>query len=279
MRRIMDEIKRLRLPFLFFLPFLLILAAGCVTDLDPRMSSSTFEYSISIQSDNVIKNATFIIPLPVKNGTPVLGNEILNVKDFQKEGIDIEFIKKPSDLDLITSTNIEYYTPCFVVIHGDYLVPDKTTHKIYQMEKSVRIVPSKPDFSLINTLYPIGNESLIVPKYNFTWKSPQIGEVQNTNIRYTPQSIPEKTAIFSQYNTSDKTRVSVFFSLQGRNTWKQGYDAWVGNTYSEFFSRHYTGPQNGWFLINGEMQLLDGIYPNYDHPEWQKALNGSETIE
>ncbi|WP_148277566.1 hypothetical protein [Methanoregula formicica] len=141
------------------------------------------------------------------------------------------------------------------------------------MEKRIRITPSKPDFSLVNTLYPIGNGSLIVPKYNFTWESPRIRDIQNTNIHYIPRKIPEKTAIFARYNASDKTRVSVSFSLQGRNTWKQGYDDWVGNTYSEFFSGYYTGPQSGWRSIHGEMQLLDGIYPNPAHPEWQKTLN------
>lgn len=264
---------------IFVIASLLLLSTitGCITDLDPRMSSSTHQYSINIQSDKPLENATFIIPIPIKNNTPMLGSNVFIVEDFQKEKIDIELIQFPAGLDLTTVPQIEGYTPWFVVIHADRFIPDQTTLTIYQMKKNIRIEQQKPNFSIINTLHPIGNESLIVPKYNFSWQEPYVDRIQAANIRYAPNSIPEKTMIYSDYQTSASTRVSIAFSLEGRNTWKQGYDDWIGNTYSEFFSKHFTGPQTGWFLINGEMKLQDGFYPNPNNPEWQEVLGINQT--
>jgi hypothetical protein len=60
----------------------------------------------------------------------------------------------------------------------------------------------------------------------------------------------------------------------GTNSWKQEYDASLGNTYEDYYSSSFIGEQDKWILINGKIgAMYNGVYPNYDHPDWRKALN------
>jgi hypothetical protein len=251
---------------------------GCTstngTDFGPRFFHNYSRYSISIQSDGIIENATFIMPLPIKKGIPQVGSDILKENDFFWDNVSIEFSKNPENLNL-TGFNITGENDfCFVIVRSAKMIPSKPGSYvyIYHMQKDVN-TPMGGYNGFINTLHPVGNESLILPKFNFTWQEPRVEKIESSHIRYQPREIPQKTIIYADYESSRSTQVNIFFHLKSSNEWKEGYDAWIGNAYSESFSKFFTGPQSGWVLIDGVMKLEEGFYPNPDSSEWQKALN------
>ncbi len=266
-------------PLLIIIISLLLLTTitGCITDLDPRMFKSSYEYDIEIRSDSPLSNVTFIIPLPVKNNTPMLGQKTLTEEDFTRENITIEFSKAPPGLNVTGTVSQEGYDPWFVIIRSNEMNPSKPGNYVYRMEKNVDLFLDSPAFS-VNTLYPIGNESLISPKYYLTWVDPEIVEIRQANVVYKSRYISQKTPIYLQYSASPKTKVDVMFVIVGTNSWKQEYDASLGNTYEDYYSSSFVGEQNKWILINGKIgSMYNVVYPNYNHPDWRKALN--QTVE
>lgn len=220
-----------------------------------------------------MENVTIILPLPVKDGFPAVGDTILTEQDFDQSGISVSFTQSPYGLNITGSTPLNDYNPWFVIIHADEFVPANGSYTIYKMKKQIYIrYKDTSEFRLIPN--PIGREALINPKYNFSWKEPLIEEIQPANIRYKPYWIPQQTAIFIDYEASPSTQVTVLFSLEGQNFWKQWYDAGFLNTYQELFSDSFTGEKHGWYLFPGKLgSHQNGNYPNLAHPEWQKALN------
>jgi hypothetical protein len=267
---IQNDLKLFKITILFL--FLLTTVAGCISDLDPRMFKSSYKYDIEIRSDNPLSNVTFILPLPVKNNTPLVGPKILTEGDFKKENISIEFSKAPPALNVTGIVTQEGYDPWFVIIRSDEMNPSKPGNYIYRMEKNVDLFLDSPVFP-VNTLYPIGNESLISPKLNLIWVNPEIAEIRQANIVYKSHYVSQKTPIFLKYSASPQTKVYVMFTITGTNSWKQEYDASLGNTYEDYFSSSVVGEQNKWIIINGKIgSMYNAVYPNYDNPEWQKAL-------
>jgi hypothetical protein len=268
---IQNDVRPLFITILFF--FFLTLMSGCITDLDPRMFKSSYDYDIEIRSDGPLSNVTFIIPLPVKNNTPMLGPKTITDDDFKRENISIGLSRAPPGLNVTGTVTQEGYDPWFVIIRSDEMNPSKPGNFVYRMEKNVDLVLDSPVFP-VNTLYPIGNESLIVPKYDLTWVDPEIVEVRQANVVYKSRYLSQKTPLYVQYSASPKTRVDVMVTIVGTNSWKQEYDASLGNTYEDYFSSSFVGEQDKWMLMNGKIgSMYDAVYPDYAHPGWQKALN------
>ena len=65
----------------------LILICGCTDSFNPRLFTSAYEYNLQIQSDTSLHNVTFIIPLPVRDGAPLVGNQTLTAEDFRQSGV------------------------------------------------------------------------------------------------------------------------------------------------------------------------------------------------
>ena len=258
---------------IFCLLVLLAFFAGCTGG--PRAFNPLWEYSIEIKADGPIENVTFIIPLPVLNGTPIIGDVVLKPDDFAKGNVTAEFTRNPPGLDLTGADDLGY-EPCFVVLHADMLVPEESKYppNVYRIDKGDNVqVYDIDDF--INTLNPIGNESLIVPKYNFIWQEPKILEIKKTNIIYAEQSSFHMIPVFVSYQSESYVDLDLNIYFRRWNQWKQGYDAWTGNNLHECYFGEFRGPQDSWLLIDGYLKLEDGIFPNLESPEWQELIKNS----
>jgi hypothetical protein len=266
-------LSRLGSLMFFLIISLLVITAGCTFySVEPRMFHSFYRYELSVKSDEPISNVTIIVPLPVKNDTPTVGSHILTEKDFEKDNVNIEFTQSPKGESISDFNYSRGYQPCFVVIYADQLIPSERGNFLYSVEKDVDIFPESQVF-IVNTLFPVGNESLIVPKLEFSWHDPEVAEVWPRNIRYRQNPISQKTMIYTNYSAKPGTKVEIWFKIQGYNSWKQEYDAGMENDYHDYFGKILTGDQSGWIIINGEFQSGNGLYPNYDNPDWQKVLN------
>ena len=258
-----------------FLASLIIISGCTTTDFKPKMFHAAAKYTIDIQSNGPVENVTFIIPLPAKNGTPMTGSQILDQKDFFQDNVSTEFSKTPPGLNLTGAETLKGYEPVFIIIRAEKFVsanpgPFAT---IYHFEKETDN-PGGQFYGFINTQHPVGNESLITPKFNFIWQEPVIAKTGITDIFYQPRKIPEQTKIYVNYQAPSQTRVGIYFDVEGSNYWNEGLDEWKMNAYRDDFSKtFYGGSQEGWYLADGNLELLYGIYPNATNPEWQMALN------
>jgi hypothetical protein len=258
----------------------LILISGCLDSFNPRLFTSSYEYNLQIQTDRPLYNVTFIIPLPVKDGIPVVGNKTLTADDFRQPGISAELTQSPPGLNLTGSVPLQGYQPWFVILKADELVPVNGSSVVYSMEKNnIHYYTQLTNFRVVPN--PVGTESLIVPKFNFTWKDPEKEKIDQYIIWYKPYVIPQDTTVFVDYQTLSSANITLALSYSVRNSWIEAYDDWYINDNKEIFSEQFTGIKNGWNNISGLMYSghYPGVtwdienYPNVTNPEWQQVLN------
>jgi hypothetical protein len=257
---------------------LALLASGCLVTSGPYGLFSMYQYNLQIQSDTALHNVTFIIPLPVKNGMPVVGNDTLTADDFQQPGISAYLTQSPPEIHLSDAVSLPAgYQPWFVVIKADNLTPANESGELYTLNmhssydytrlKDFRVVPN-----------PVGYEALIVPKFNFTWKEPKVAVAKEEVIQYQSYLVPQDTLMSADYQTIPSANVTVAFSYSVGNHWTQWYDESWENFYQESFTTHFKGEPQGWHRISGSIEPVpdyDNIvwYPNLTCPYWQQILN------
>jgi hypothetical protein len=251
----------------------LTLSAGCISSLDPRSFNSAYSYEISIVHHGPLSNATFIIPLAVMDNSPKLASNIYIESDFAYSNVTASLTQSPSGRDLRNESSIDGYDPWFLIIKMESPVSESSPHYIYKFEKDVQVKLDDPDFR-VNTLIPIGNETLISPKNQFVRPSPpQIRKRSVDRIEYTPITAPYSTSVYADYSAPPSTLVEIYCNVRGTNYWREYSDAGGSNQYQDRFSRFFSGEVHGWYQADGEITIADGFYPNLDHPEWQKVLN------
>ena len=256
---------------------LALLVSGCLVTSGPRLFFSTYHYNLQIQSDTPLYNVTFIIPLPVKNGMPVVGNDALTADDFQQPGISAYLTQSPPGLNLSDAVSLPAgYQPWFAVIRADNLTPVNESGEVYTLNKYTSYKYTRlKEFRVVPN--PVGYEALIVPKFNFTWKDPRPVELKGDIVRYQIYTIPEDTSIFTDFRTKKSANISIVFSYSVRNHWTQGYDDSWGNFYQEIFIAHFNGEPQGWYPMPGSIQSEPPYaylwYPNLTSSSWQHILN------
>jgi hypothetical protein len=78
--------------FTFLILILLPTIAGCLfPGSEPYDFHSGSQYELVIETSEPITNATFYLPLPVKNSLPAAGNTILTERDFLTENYSVAF--------------------------------------------------------------------------------------------------------------------------------------------------------------------------------------------
>lgn len=267
--------KRSQYPiyFIAFSLVLVIISIGCISNLDPRSFNSAYSYEISIVHHGPLSNATFIIPLAVRENSPKLASDIFIESDFTFSNVTTSLTQSPSGQDLNTVSSIDGYAPWFLIIKLESPISESSPYYIYKFEKNVQVKLDDPDFR-VNTLIPIGNETLISPKNQFARPGPpQIRKMSADRIEYTPITVPYSTIVYADYSAPSSTLVEIYCNVRGTNYWREYSDAGGRNQYQDKFSRFFSGEVHGWYQANGDLTIADGFYPNLDHPEWQDALN------
>jgi hypothetical protein len=222
-----------------------------------------------------LSNATFIIPLPVKDNSPKLATEIYTKPDFGAGNVTVALTRSPEGINWGNASPVSGYDPWFLIIKTKAPISDFSPYYVYQFKKDIQIRFDTPDFP-VNTLMPIGNETLIVPKFKFNWQNPPMTDKKSAaRIEYAPTSFPYSTRIYADYDAPESSSVVIYCSVNGHNGWKEDYDAWVGNYYRDRYSITFNGGSHGWHEVEGKLSVAEGVYPNLDHPEWQKVMNRS----
>ena len=246
--------------------------AGCISDPTPRAFSTNTDYKLQILSTEPLYNVTFYLPLPVKNGTPMAGPLVLTKEYFAQGNVSVDIVRSPPGADpgwRVPGIDTE---PLYLRVTADRLYPNETpgTPFFYFYENKT-VLASPLDYA--DTVNPIGNESIILQKVNFSPKRPTIDSSKDpTLIRYHPVNIHQKVPIYAEYSASPSAWVNVYSQVLVMNRWEAGGDE-RQNFYADWYTWFHSGDAHGWQIADGYFASASGPYPNLSSPLWQDVLN------
>ncbi|MBP1909360.1 hypothetical protein [Methanolobus bombayensis] len=238
------------------------------TDKKEETYTSSYNYEITIKANKTLHNATFYLPVPVSENESIVGQQMMS-KDFYNNSPEWNFslvnTQHGTMLELSNKKIVPTYHSLPKPISEDQEVSKKDTineSNEYSEETPV-LRPIKFTVGItvkqsIDTKYPLGNESVLIPKYNLRITEP-------VNMVPPPEYIdPEyyeyESLILAQYNTSELTDVEISIELTGTNEWWTG--GWRFDTFQDTVNVRMNGMQNGWISAEGSMITGDGIYDN-----------------
>jgi len=260
---------------LIVLLIIFIGGTGCTQSIEPRMFSTDSVYEVEITADQQLTNVTVFLPLPVYHGIPRFGNENLSPDEFEKSNFSAEFSSALLDPNLQGFFVPKDNSPMWVKLHTDRVFPN-TSSAVYSIYLSNRSAIEPAYFP--DTVFPLSTQSAFLPKINFSFSEPVIAPSEYQHwITYHPVVIEEKVPIFADYNTSNETRVEISFSTGAGNSWKEDYDNYRGNGYSDKLYWTNYGSAYGWQVAQGEFRAADGEYPNLSSPVWQTVIRANVT--
>jgi hypothetical protein len=206
----------------------------------------------------------------VKNDIPQVGEIPISRSDFERSNVSAEIVKSPPGIDEVNPPREQPYW--YILIRMDTLSPTER----YYVEVSDYHTGLVPPIEFIQTLTPIGNESIILPKLNFSFSNPcpPVQQVQS-HLYYQENIIAQQTQMFAEYHATPETRVFMQFYQTGVNQWREGYDDWLYNSYDDSFIWENEGSSHGWYLVSGEFSAGTGSYPDPSHPGWKNILKTS----
>ena len=105
----------------------------------------------------------------------------------------------------------------------------------------------------IDTMNPVGNEMVLMPKYNLTHNVNASGAYSRTSEQFDYES-----RMYAYYETSSNANVNISIYLNARNEWWIG--GWQYNSYWESMEIKLSGSQDGWTTVNGELVTGEGTY-------------------
>jgi len=191
---------------------------------------SDYEYNIMIGSHNTLHNVTLYLPVPMFENEYKVANEIIAINDWN------------------SPSNWKY--SLVDTEHGKML---RISAKEIKAEFHSYAVAIDHE---INTKYPIGNESVLVPKYDM--KGPYYKFPHTQEDRTSPLVYEYEGRIYADYETSPDNEVVISIELTGLNQW------WTlggsGNEYRDLVTINLTGEQDGWIDAKGKMITGDGVY-------------------
>ena len=230
---------------------LIIISAGLLSiwwqdqkqNMYDRSLMSSYEYYIELATDSTLSNVTLYLPLPVINNTSSVGMDILEHGFNDDDDPSWKYALVNTEHGLMLSIKNEKIEP-------KYTTSSKNSKKIQRPNMFTEILFSN---QTINTMNPLGNEMVLMPKYNLT---------HNVNARrpYTQASeqFDYESRMYAYYDTSSDANVSISIYLNGRNEWWIG--GWLHNSYWENMEIKLSGSQDGWTTVNGQLFTGEGTY-------------------
>lgn len=241
-------------------------------------TESTYQYDVTIATDDTLENATVYVPLPVdgETGTSELGEYFVENVRYERHTPAVEGYEQPADpvefsYELVETDNgpmLAISTDRIEVSRVYYRTMENETMGWYEQVDQEEYDPNDPSMGVqddgsfrfsvrlaandtIDTADPFGSEPLLTPK----------SDLQETDCRYpseTARCYEYDSLVYASYETDAETTVYVSAQLDGRNEWFSG--GWSGNEYREWSRIELRGPQSGWVLTEGELEIGSGNY-------------------
>ncbi|RLM53444.1 hypothetical protein DVK02_13185 [Halobellus sp. Atlit-31R] len=242
-----------------------------------QTEESTYEYEVTIATNQTLTNATFYVPVPESNGDTKLGEQFLDDVQYSREtpavrGHDADPARVNFTYELVETNHGR-----MLAIHADRI----EVHRVYYREvenetmgwrepiPEAQYDPSNPSMGAvddgtsrftvtatseerIDTAEPFGTEPLLTPQFNRTQVECRYGQ------RERHRCFEYDTRVYATYEAPEDTAVYVSAQLAGRNEWIAG--EWASNEYRERAHTELLGPGRGWYFVQGELEVGSGRY-------------------
>ncbi|AKB80793.1 hypothetical protein MSBR3_0215 [Methanosarcina barkeri 3] len=189
--------------------------------------TSVYDYDVILTTDSTLSNATLYLPLPVINNTSSVGVDTVE-HHFNNNNPSWEYALVDTEHGLMLSMKNE---------------------KAKSIDLSTMVFSNQT----IDTMNPLGNEMVLMPKYNLTHNVNASGAYSRTSEQFDYES-----RVYASYETSSNANTSISIYLDARNEWWIG--GWQSNNYREKVEIMLSGPQDGWTAVNGELVTGEGTY-------------------
>lgn len=188
---------------------------------------SSYDYDVILTTDSTLINVTLYLPLPAINKTSSVGMDIVEHK-FNDDDPSWEYALVDTEHGLMLSMKNE---------------------KARSIDLSTMVLSNQT----IDTMNPVGNEMVLMPKYNLTHNVNASGAYSRTSEQFDYES-----RMYAYYETSSNANVNISIYLNARNEWWIG--GWQYNSYWESMEIKLSGSQDGWTTVNGELVTGEGTY-------------------
>jgi hypothetical protein len=205
--------------------------------------SSSYDYDVMLTTDSTLSNVTLYLPIPVINNTSSVGTDIVE-HHFNDDDPSWEYALVDTEYGLMLS------------MKNEKIEPKYTTSNKYSVKTQLPSIDlSTMVFSnqAIDTMNPLGNEMVLMPKYNLTHNVNASGAYSRTS-----EQLDYESRMYAYYETSSDANVSISIYLNAHNQWWIG--GWQYNSYWETMEIMLSGPQDGWTTVNGQLVTGEGTY-------------------
>jgi hypothetical protein len=247
----------------------IVISSGCLNSGLPDNFRSDALYELDISADIPLHNATFLIPLPVKNDTPMVGTLKLKQSLMENDNCSVEIIPAPLDIPENISIPGHHNNTWYLKISTKENAPDSVFNGYHILIQNIKEL-DKPDFP-VNTYTPYANDSVFLPKQNFSPITPLKEPSQTSrSIVFRKSMTGYRIPVFIDIPSTQNASVRITSQIKGANIWS--YEDFIGNYYTDSFMYSHSGESHGWQNAQGTIIYADGVYPNISDPVWQKVL-------
>jgi hypothetical protein len=250
--------------YCFFVLLSLVFFSGCLffngydSDLYPDSFGSNYDYKLSFRSNQMLSNVTMLIPVPVRDEMPVIGNHQINSSILKKGYYKIEQRGAEVSTEPNFSFNvIKVNNSWLLEVQADFLPPNVS----YAFSIGDYIKRPKYSYYAVQTRDPLGNESVFLPKTNLTTRLPDsLTHSRYMWIYHNPLEISYTIPVYAEYRGPEGSELSITSRVESSNSWLQESERSVMNEYSDRFSGRFSGERPGWYLVNGTLTTGRGFY-------------------
>lgn len=238
----------------------------------------TYHYDVTVATDDTLESVTLYVPLPVgdETGASALGDRFVEDVQYQRLTPSVDgYEPRPDPVEFDYEMVETEYGP-MLAIETDRIDVTRIYYRTVENETlgwHERIEPEEYDpndpsmgvqddgtfrFSIemaandsLDTADPFDSEPLLAPK----------SELEETDCYHAGERArcySYESVVYASYEIDTETSVYVAAELSGRNEWFRG--GWSGNEYREWTSVELVGPQDGWVVTNGELEVGVGSY-------------------
>jgi hypothetical protein len=236
---------------------------------------SHYGYRISITSSSSLQNATLYLPVPVFENESEVGLEMVN-GDYYNKPSNWNLSLEDTEYGLMLKIEAAEIQPVYHSLPvavpepepesesmGDEMPEEEKVLESHEYSEKTP-VPVSFDFGtsvkadhLINTRYPVGNESLLLPKLNLR-ESEEESTIPSLDEHVNPEYFDYESLVYAHYEASPDAEVEIYVDLDSSNEW--WIYGWQFNEYTDRISLQLKGTQEGWVQAEGKLTTGEGVY-------------------
>jgi hypothetical protein len=239
---------------------------------------STYEYEVTVDANGTLSDPTFYVPAPVENDSSRLAEVFVDDARYDRYVPGVDPGDQPAPVNFSYALVDTEHGP-MIAVSADRIEVSQYYYRTVENETMGWTEPIGPDeydpddpsmgvrddgsitFTVtltsdesIDTAEPFGGEPLLAPQYD------RIDVTCLSQSFETQRCYAYDSRVYADYGAEEGTSVTVSTAVYGRNEWFSG--GWSGNEYRDRTTAELLGPQSGWHVAAGELEVGWGSYRN-----------------